>query len=215
MSERDDETWNDDGENDTTGTECDHPVDPEAAVRAYRVARADFALGRTEWLWPCVAVAVDAAFVLGDPVGALPLCKDTEVAGRYDRVAARVWNALCSALLDSTGQVDGLLVISYDEVYEILVDRVLSEYVDPEGRFGDGRSTEVDEQFASIIGDAFGVEVGRFVPPGTSDAVGSAAASPADSTEDVIVNMERLEEMAGWLHRRLHALPFRWTGGEE
>jgi hypothetical protein len=214
MSERDDETWNDDGENDTTGTECDHHVDPHVMVRSYCVARADFALGRTAWLWPCVAVAVDAAFLLGDPVGAVPLCEDPDVSGRYDQVAAKVWNALCAALLDSTGQVDGFLVVTLEEVHDILFDIVLSEYTDPEGHFGDGRSAEVDEQFASIIGGEFGVEVGRFVPPGAIDSE-DGVPGPSHDAGEVVVSLERLTEMAGWLHRRLQALPFRWTVGEE
>ena len=129
MNNRDEHTCNDDGDNETNGAECDHPIDLEAVRRGYRVARADFGLGRSGWLWPCVAVAVDAAFLLGDPIGLVPFCDSPYLADRYEAVGARVWGELCSTLLDSAGEVEGLLTVSQAEVHQVLVEVLQQELV--------------------------------------------------------------------------------------
>jgi hypothetical protein len=55
---------------------------------------------------------VDAAFLLGDPIGLVPFCDSPDLADRYEAVGARVWGELCRTLLDSAGEVEGLLTVS-------------------------------------------------------------------------------------------------------
>ena len=207
MNNRDEHTCNDDGDNETNGAECDHPIDLEAVRRGYRVARADFGLGRSGWLWPCVAVAVDAAFLLGDPIRLVPFCDSPDLSDRYEAVGARVWGELCSTLLDSVGEVEGRLTVSHAEVHQVLVDSVVEEFSD----LLEDPDTELGGAFANIVGPEFGVEL-------DIDVASPRGIDPEPWQERPGapgIDWGRIHEMAGWIQRRVNALPFAWTLGEE
>ena len=207
MNDRDDDTWNDDGENDTRGTECDQPVDLDAMRRGYRVARADFGLGRTGWLWPSVAVAVDAAFLLGDPIGILPMGDSPDVQDRYETVGARVWSELCEALLATAGETPGVLVISKEDVTNALIGSVVEEFSD----LVEEPDTELGEAFAAIVGPEFGVDFD--IEMGSPGGIDPEPWRERPGTPQI--NWGRIHDMAEWIHRRIHTLPFEWTIGEE
>ena len=130
-----------DSDSDSEFTPITDPVlRRQATIKNFRIALADFRLGRANLLWPCVAMVVDAAFTLIDPAGVQFLGDDPDACTEYEAVAAMVWNEVCmtmfGSLCDDSGELapevdeDGKAwaTISRDEIHRIVLEVLSDEF---------------------------------------------------------------------------------------
>ena len=184
--EHDDDEYEDDGI--VEGAQSQSLGFPPDVRHRYRVALADFRLSRATELWPCVAAAVDAAFLLVDPGDVLYLGLKPGAAFEYEAVSARVWWRLCDRLEDGDepatcgDDVAGIdettgtvwrgpqtvhTALSVDSAIEIVHEEMASEFAIP---------SLTNKDFDAIVSAEFGssaligataltgiVEVGRLI----------------------------------------------------
>ena len=97
--------------------------------------------------------------------------------------------------------------MSQAEVHQVLVDGVVEEFSD----LLEEPDTELGGAFANIVGPEFGVEL-------DIDVASPRGIDPEPWQERPGapgIDWGRIHEMAGWIQRRVNALPFAWTLGEE
>jgi len=233
MSEYDDDRVRgemQDASGDASEGRGDHAGDPRATrevlMRRYEVALADFRLDRSEWIWPCVAAVVNAAFVLFDPVGLMTLCDEEAVGHRYDGAAARVWDAVCRALLESVGEEDDVVTVEREHVVLHLWTCLLAEFdgaatlpaddeLDDELLDAEPRDNRVDEAFVEIIAGEFGEDAAAAARGLTlSDLLGGAVPPGMVEAAGLTIDSERVRAMADAIHARCGRLRFPWSTEE-
>jgi hypothetical protein len=119
----------------------------EASLRSYHLALADYRLGRTDGIGPCVAALVDAGLLIGDPAEVLQLGVVGDQHVVYDALGAMLYEDLVAAVAAavSAGQ-DGRL--HPDEVGTI-VRAVFTNCFDSVG------DTAIDDTFRGLIDSQF------------------------------------------------------------